>query len=518
MSHLMAIDLGTGSCRAVIFDDAGRQIAIGQREWSHLPSPGVPGSQVFDTAKNWRLVSECTREALQRAGLSAEAIRAVSATSMREGIVLYDAEGHEIWACPNVDSRASSEATALVRSGRAEQIYRRGGDWVSITCPARLLWIRDHEPDVFSRIAHLTMLSDWALFKLSGEFVTDPSAGSSSGMFDLAQRIWSKEITEWCGLRGAVLPPVREPGTRLGAVSAVAAKDTGLAVGTPVVVGGADTQLGLVGIGVTEPHQLTIVGGTFWQQTVVLPMPLIDPEARLRTLCHAVPGRWMIEGIGFYSGLAMRWFRDAFCDTERAEAARRNVDPYVVMEERASGVPPGANGVMAILSNLMDAKRWVHASPSFVQFDIGDPGRSGRNECIRAIEESAAYVSVGHTRIIESLTSKRSAHAVFTGGASKGSLWPQIVADVLGIPVKVPVVKESTSLGAAIYAGVGIGLYSSAEEAAKHLVRFEKRFDPDSATHAMYEQRYSDWSRAYARLLEISEAGLLKPLWRAAGT
>src|SRR6202042_2429598 len=121
------------------------------------------------------------------------------------------------------------------------------------------------------------------------------------------------------------------------------------------------------------PGEYTVLGGTFWQNTILLNQPLIDPQIRLRTLCHVVPGQWMLEGIGFYCGMSMRWFRDAFCAAEVAEASRRGVDPYVVMEEAAAQVPAGSGGVFAILSNVMNARRWAHASPSFLQFDLGNP-------------------------------------------------------------------------------------------------------------------------------------------------
>src|SRR5262249_19104120 len=138
---LLAIDAGTGSCRAVLFDATGAQVAMGQREWSHAELPGVPGSQVFDTDRNWQLICACIREALEAAAVPVDAICAVSTTSMREGMVLYDARGREIWACPNVDSRAGEEAAELVASGAAQTIYDRAGDWVAITAPARFLWI-----------------------------------------------------------------------------------------------------------------------------------------------------------------------------------------------------------------------------------------------------------------------------------------------------------------------------------------------------------------------------------------
>jgi autoinducer 2 (AI-2) kinase len=514
---LLAIDAGTGSCRAVLFEPDGTQLAVGQREYSHRERPDVPGSQVFETQANWRLICECIQEALADANAPAGAIRAVSATSMREGMVLYGARGDEIWACPNVDSRAGDEAAELVNSGAAQEIYDLAGDWVAITAPARFLWIARHEPDVFASIAHVGMLGDWILKKLSGEFVTDPSLGSSSGMFDLANRDWSDRILAICGLDRSVFPPVREAGTVVGAVTAAAAAQTGLREGTPVVVAGADTQLALLGIGVTEPGEFTVVGGTFWQQTVMLDKPLVDPDARLRTLCHTVPGRWMMEGIGFYCGLVMRWFRDAFCELEKGVAAERGVDVYTLLEEKAAAVPPGANGVVGIFSNLMQASRWVHASPGFLGFDVGNPERAGRTECFRAIEESAAYVSRGHREIVEEIAELEIGEAVLTGGAAKGSLWPQIVADVLAVPVRIPVVRESTALGAAIYAGVGAGLFADASMTAREMVRFERTVEPSSAA-GEYDDLYRRWRELYRRSLDLCEDGLVRPLWRAAGT
>lgn len=515
--HVMAIDLGTGSCRALIFDRAGNQVAMAQREWSHPPLAGAPGSQKFLTEQNWPLVCECTRQALAASCLAASAIKGVASTAMREGMVLYDEAGTEIWACPNVDSRAGDEAAELVRSGLARRIFDTGGDWVSITSPARFLWIRNHEPEVFKRAAHVGMLSDWVATRLSGRFATDPSIGASSGLFDLAKAAWSDELITALGLDPAIFPPVLAPGTVLGGVTEAVAAQTGLEPGTPVVVGGADTQLGLLGIGRTTPNAFTLVGGSFWQSTVLVDRPLIDPEARLRSLCHVIPGQWMVEGIGFYCGLTMRWFRDAFCDWEKEKAAARGVDPFVVMEDEAATVPPGANGVIPTFGNIMNAKRWVQASPSFLQFDVDNPGTSGRKECIRAIEESAAYIALGHLNIIRELTGHEFDEIVFTGGGAKGHLWPQIIADVLGVKVAVPVVKESTALGAGLCAGVGAGLFTDLATAARQVVRFERTFEPDGVAVAAYKPLFDHWRNVYDRILELGDAGLLRPLWKPAG-
>ncbi len=516
MSYLLAIDAGTGSCRAVLFSDKGDQVAASLREWTHHEPPDAPGGQDFDVAANWLLIAACVRDALRDAGADGRDVLAVAATSMREGIVLYDGAGRELWACPNVDSRSAAEATELIAEGAAEEIYATGGDWVSITAPARLRWLARHRPEILAAARGMGMLSDWIATRLSGVLATEPSCGSSSGMFSLAERTWSDRIARICGIDPAVLPPVTDPGTVVGAVTRRAAEETGLREGTPVVAGGADTQLGLLGAG-ARPGEYTVVAGTFWQNTILLDRPLIDGKTRLRTLCHVIPGQWMLEGIGFYCGMSMRWFRDAFCEAEVAVARERGIDPYLVMEESAARVPPGSGGVLAIMSNLMNARRWVHAAPSFLGFDLSDPAGSGRAACVRAIEEAAAYVARGHREIITELTGAGFTELVFTGGAAKGVLWPQIIADVTGLPVHVPAVKESSALGAAICAGVGAGIYGSLTELEAGLRVRSATFEPDPAAAAVYDERYETWRQVYRRMLGMCDDGLLSPLWRAAG-
>ncbi len=154
----------------------------------------------------------------------------------------------------------------------------------------------------------------------------------------------------------------------------------------------------------------------------------------------------------------MRWFRDAFCQAEVARSAGTQMDAYVLMDELAATVPVGSNGVVGVFSNLMKADHWVQPAPSFLGFDIANPGRAGRGECIRAIEENAAYVARGHLGIAREVTGEEYGQVVFTGGAARGRLWPQILADVLGAEVRVPAVTESTALAAAMYARLGAGL------------------------------------------------------------
>jgi len=516
--YILTLDAGSGSGRAVIFDTDGQEVSFAQKEWLPKTIAEFPGSYVFDTSEAWEYLAICIREALKKGNVDPDSVIGVSATSQREGFVLYNKEGEETWACPNVDSRAVDEVIELLDMGIAEKLYRVGGDWLNIISPPRFRWIKKHQPSVFQNAAHMTMISDWVLYKLSGRFVTDPSVGSSSGIFNLQQRDWSQEIIDICELPADIYPPVYESGTMVGQVTKAAAAATGLREGTPVVTGGADTQLALLGVGNISPRTWGIVAGTFWLMTVTWDSPLIDNQFRPRTLCHTVPGQWMTEGVGFLMGQQARWFRDGFCQEEIRRAREQGVDPYYLMEKLAEEAPPGSNGIIGLFSDYHNSKFWKHAAPSLVNFNIYNPHQSGKAASIRAIWESAAYATYKNFLVLQELTETTPAEITFCGGSSKGFLWPQIMADVFGIPMKVPVVKEATSLGCAMCVGLGTGFFADVQEAVAKWVRTDKVYYPDEKAHEQYKKCYERWNEVYTEFMKIVNKGLLSPMWRAPGT
>lgn len=297
--YLMALDAGTGSIRAVIFDLEGNQIAVGQAEWRHLAVPDVPGSMEFDLNKNWQLACECMRQALHNAGIAPEYIAAVSACSMREGIVLYNNEGAPIWACANVDARAArevSELKELHNNTFENEVYRATGQTLALSAIPRLLWLAHHRSDIYRQASTITMISDWLAYMLSGELAVDPSNAGTTGLLDLTTRDWKPALLDMAGLRADILSPVKETGTLLGVVSSQAAELCGLKAGTPVVVGGGDVQLGCLGLGVVRPAQTAVLGGTFWQQVVNLAAPVTDPEMNVRVNSTGGVGTVNVEG------------------------------------------------------------------------------------------------------------------------------------------------------------------------------------------------------------------------------
>ena len=516
MQYLMAIDAGTGSVRAVVFDTEGNQLSVAQEEWTHLAEEGVPNSMTFDTAKNWEITLGCIKESIKLAGLRAEEIVAVSATSMREGIVLYDKEGKELWAVANVDARAADEVKFLKENfvGVEQEFYALSGQTFALGALPRLLWLKNNRPEIYEKVANISMIGDWILAKLSGMIATDPSNGGTTGIFSLKERQWISAMANNIGLKDDIFPPVLEVGTVMGNVVDEA---SGMSLQTKVVMGGGDVQLGAAGLGVTKEGQVAVLGGSFWQQVVNMKSDVTPPkDMGIRVNPHVVQGLSQAEGITFFSGLVMRWFRDAFCELEKEEAKLRGIDAYAVLEEKASKVPVGSHGIMPIFSDSMKYGKWYHASPSFINLCI-DPEVCNRASMFRSLQENACIVSHINLKKIEAFTSIEIKEIVFAGGASKGALWCQILADVTGCKVKVPKVREATALGAAMSAGVGVGVYDSLVEASEKLVEWDKEYLPNQENYELYQEIEKEWQEIYVEQLKLVDRGLTASMWKAPG-
>ena len=516
MKYLMAIDAGTGSVRAVIFDTKGNQISVAQQEWTHIAEEGVPHSMTFDTAKNWEITKASIQGAIEQAGISSEDILAVSATSMREGIVLYDEKGCELWGVANVDARAAEEVKYLKEQfeGIEEAFYTLSGQTFALGALPRLLWLKNHKPQIYEKVASISMIGDWVLAKLSGVIATDPSNGGTTGIFSLQDRNWVAKMANKVGLKDDIFPPVLEVGEVMGNVTDTS---TGLAPTTKVVMGGGDVQLGAAGLGVVKAGQVAILGGSFWQQVVNIGSDVPPPsDMSIRVNPHVIAGLSQAEGITFFSGLVMRWFRDAFCEMEKLEAQERGVDTYTILEEKASNVPVGSHGIMPIFSDSMKYGKWYHASPSFINLSI-DPTICNRASMFRSLQENACIVSAINLQKIQAFTGVEIEEIVFAGGASKGALWSQILADVTGKRIKIPKVTEATALGAAMAAGVGAGVYDSLVEASEQLVVWEKSYEPNSLNFAKYNSIQKEWEAIYATQLALVDQGLTTSMWKAPG-
>ncbi len=515
----MAIDAGTGSIRAVIFDDKGKQISMSQKEWTHIEEDGVPKSMNFDCKNNWLLVCECIKESLKNANLDGESILALSATSMREGIVLYDKNGNELFAVANVDARADMEVRYIKENFPEieKEFYELSGQTFALGALPRILWLKNNKPDIYEKVARISMIGDWILARLCGEIASDPSNGGTTGIFSLKNRDWDTNMAKKLGIKDDIFPPCLETGTLIGTVSLEAAKQSGLGTKTKVVVGGGDVQLGSAGLGVVNIGDVAVLGGSFWQQIVNIPSDTPPPkDISIRVNPHVIKNQSQAEGITFFSGLVMRWFRDSFCEIEKIEAEQRGVDAYTILEEKAKNVPVGSHGIIPIFSDSMKYGKWYHAAPSFLNLNL-DSSLCNRASMFRSLEENACIVSSINLDKISEFTGIKIDKIVFAGGASKGTLWPQILSDVTGCQIKIPKITEATALGAAMAAGVGAEIYANLASASNKLVRWDKIYEPNKENKKIYDQLKKKFKQAYKAQLKLVDDGITTSMWKAPG-
>ncbi|QHS23439.1 autoinducer-2 kinase [Virgibacillus sp. MSP4-1] len=516
--HVLAVDAGTGSVRVILFDSLGNERCVSQSEWTHKEDPRYPGSMDFDVNTNISTIIKLIRETISKSNINPNDIVSLSTTSMREGIVLYDENGKELWACANVDSRSENEVANLhkISSSLEEDIYKTSGQTFSLGAIPRILWVKNNLPETYEKTKYVTMLNDWIIYRLTEILSVEPSNGCTTGLFDIKNRDWDPKIAKMTNLKSDIYPVVYESGTVISKVTKKMATLTGLSENTLIVSGGGDAQLGCIGMGVINDGDAAILGGSFWQYEFTTNNVKIDDDCRVRINCHAIPDSWQYEAIAFFPGLVMRWFRDTFCEFEKYIENETGESLYAQMEKRAEKIPAGSNGMLSTFSDKMNYISWRHASPSFINFKL-DSKKFNKATFYRAIMENAAFVTKGNIELVKEITGSSPETIVFAGGASKSALWCQIIADVINKPIKVPVVKESTALGAAICAGVGAKIYDSFDDAITRVVRFETTYYPNKDNNRVYEELYRKWGDIYKGQLELADRGLTDHMWIAPG-
>lgn len=517
MDHYIIVDCGTGSGRTIIFNELGEEIAISQKEWVHKNFTGVPGAIDFDTKNNWTELKKIIKDALDKSGIDRNTVKAISASSMREGMVLYDYNGREIWACSNIDARAGKEAEDLIKKGIQLKLYNITGQTFSLSDAPRLLWVKRNLPDIYEKAAKLGMLSDWVIYKLSGVFSVEPSNVSTSGLFDTFKRRWNSEVFSDLDLKENMCPDVYEPGDFSGNILPELAEEFCIPKDTAVIVGGGDVQIGTIGVGSVNEGDTCIFGGTFWQSEVNVKNPVPDEKAKVRINAHAIKNLFQYEGIAFQVGQVMKWFRDSFCTEEKRIANQLSISSFSLLSEMTKKVPAGSYGLIPIFSDIMNYQHWKHAAPAFINFDINSPEKFGKPTFYKALMENACFATKGNLEIISETSGHHPQRATFAGGGSYSPEWAKILSNILGIPIDIPKVKEATSLGNLIVCLVATGKFSDFNEAVDAIYKREMTCYPDMRTHNKYEEYYEKWKEVYRDALKITDDKKLNHMWKAPG-
>lgn len=497
MPAYVVLDAGTGGGKCIIFDDEGRRLGASQEPWGYQVERDAEIPFVkkfsFDPQAFWDVLCRCTRRALEESGRMPGDVVAIAATSQREGCVFLDAALREVYAGPNLDARAFREALEVLAKIGNERLYRITGHSAPFIFPlSRYLWHRAHGG---VPVAHVLMINDWMTWRLSGAFCTEPSNAVESMLFDLEVRHWSQEILAAFDIPAVVLPEVRMGGECAGTLTATAAAATGLLAGTPVLLGGADTQCSLLGAGVVEAGQVGATLGTTTPVQMVVAQPTFDPAANLWAGCHVVPDRWVLESNAGDTGDAYLWLLDLVS----GGAPRERL--YALGEELAmGGFAPQSMlfaGPTVFDLNKMRLNRpggWLFPFPSLHV-------RPDRRTLVRSFLESIGYAIRANLEQLAAVGGVSPGELTVSGGMSRSAALRQTLADVSGLPLRVAREPESAALGCAV---LMVAQQSGGDFAgtAQRIVRHDE-VRPDCDRHAAYEAPYRKWRQLHDQLDEM---------------
>jgi xylulokinase len=500
MEYVIGCDIGSQSLKAILLSHEG-QLA-GEVSVSYpidYPHP----TWAEQSAEKWfGAFIEAVRFLLARQALQPAQIRGISLASQVDGVVAMDASGAPLYpAIIWMDRRAVEQCAQVAQKTSQDRLLDLSGLNLDASHVApKINWLRDHQPDAYRRAQHFLLPGSYLAYQLTGELGVDYSNASSTLLMDVRRKDWSPELCELFEIDPRQLAPVLPATQVLGVLRGQVAAESGLASGTPVVLGSGDEHAACLGAGVILPGLVCDIAGTAEPVCAASSEPLFDPAGLVETHCHAHPDLWLIENPGFASGANYRWFRDQFAAAEIQEAVEAGANPYDLLNNLAASIPPGSQGLI-LLPCLMGAMAptWNPlARGTYFGFTLAHT----RAHFVRALLEASAYAVRDITDQMRHIGLP--IHQIqVVGGGARSRLWRQIKADVTGLPVALPQTIETTALGAAMLALVGVGLCPSLEEAARQAVRIVEVRDPHSETQACYEEYYQLYRATYHALLPV---------------
>lgn len=492
---ILAHDLGTSANKATLFSEGGTLIASQTHPYESVFLPGGVAEQ--NPGDWWTAVVASTRKLLENH--DASRVGAVAFSGMMMGCLCVDRDGRPLR--PHMlycDQRATAQADRLRARAGGDEVYRISGNSASaVNSGAKYMWVKEHEPDIYSRTYKILNAKDYMNFKLTGRIATDPTDASGTNMYDLEKWAWSESLIEAAELDMRVFPEIVPSTDVLGELTREAAAALGLKAGIPVMAGGADGMCAGIGAGSVAPGKTYVcIGSSAWIGTTTA-KPLLDPKERTITFAHAVPGLFMPLATMLAGGSVYAWLSKVMCGEEREQAKKEGVSPYELMNRLAADSPPGANGLI-FLPHLMGERspRW---NPLARGGFIGLGMTTEKKDMIRSVMEGVAFNLSLSADIFTGL-GENFKEVVMIGGGAKGALWRQIVADIFGATVlRSSYLDEATSIGAAIIAGIGAGMYKDFS-VAKNFFAIVDSTPPTAANIPVYRGRKTLFDNVYNAL------------------
>ncbi len=501
MAYLLGIDVGTSGTKALVISEEG--VPLGSATADYPLSTPQPGWAEQDPADWWRATAVAIRGACERAGIAPEAISGIGLSGQMHGSVFLD-DAHQVirpailWC----DQRTAAQCERITERVGRDHLVRITCNQVltGFTAP-KIVWLQENEPEAYARVRKVLLPKDYIRFRLTGEFATEVSDASGTSLFDVPRRCWSGEILDALGIPESWMPRVYESPEISGRIHATAAAETGLKEGTPVVGGGGDQAAGAVGSGIVSPGAVSISLGTSGVVFAYADEPATDPELRTHTFCHAVPGKWHVMGVMLSAGGSLRWYRDHLAQHEVEVATRLEVDPYELICAEAARAPLGSEGLLFL--PYLTGERTPYPDPHARGVFFGLSLRHDRRHMARAVIEGVSFGLRDSFEILKAMGVPIGQVRV-SGGGARSAIWREVLAATLNTPLFQATTEEGAAFGAALLAGVGLGLYPSVPEAcARTIAAREVTPAPPAVEVAAYNAYHRIYRQLYAQLKDL---------------
>ena len=494
----LGIDVGTSATKTLAIDESGRILAEASHSYqSRHPQPTWSEQDPDDW---WHAVVRTVQAVVRTAALKPHDVKAIGLTGQMHGAVFLDKDDQVVrpailWN----DQRTTNECDEMEkkvgsREGLVKLVANRA---ISGFTAPKILWLRNNEPHNFEKTRKVLLPKDDVRRRLTGEYATDLSDASGYLLLDVENRKWSKELLHLLDLDIDLLPQCYESPEVTGRLTKQAAELLGLSTDCIVVGGAGDCPAGAIGTGIVTTGTLSTSIGTSSVMMVHSEECKIDPEGRIHTICHAVPGKWLMMGVNLSGGGCLQWFRETLCP--QVDDAVSPANMYEMLAHEANAIPAGSDGLMFL--PYLSGERTPHFDADARGCFIGLTLAHTRGHMVRAIMEGVAYNMTHSLQIIRGL-SVPVTEIRASGGGSQSGVWRQIQADCFGQPVTTVTADQGPAYGAALLAAVGGGAFFSVEEACNATVKVTKATQRIESNARYYALGLPAFQRLYVALKE----------------
>lgn len=493
--YLLGIDIGTSACKIAVFDRNGTVMAAGSKEYEvYYPQAGWAEQNPEEW---WKAVCSALKYMFYKSAIKPEEIAGIGIDGQSWSAIAVDENGTALTNTPIwMDTRASHICRELNDKIGAEQIFGLCGNSLQPSyTTAKIIWYKRYKPEVYNSTYKILQSNSYIACKMTGQMTQDVSQGYGFHCFDMHTGVWNEAMCAELGIPQSILPDIHPCHEVIGAVTKKAAEESGLAEGTPVVAGGLDAACGTLGAGVIHAGETQEQGGQAGGMSICLDSYKADP--RLILSCHVVPGKWLLQGGTTGGGGVMRWLEREFADYEREEGRKAGKSSLELFNELAEMVIPGCGGLVFL--PYMSGERSPIWNPAAKGVYYGIDFGKKKGHFIRAAMEGVAFSLKHNLNVAEEAGAGVSVLRA-VGGSANSLLWTQIKADVTGKPIIVPSSDTATTMGAAILAGVGVGMYQDFEEAVKRMVENKRYHVPNKEYGDIYDKSYRIYRDLYEKL------------------